>query len=220
MLYKCIHGIFFMANTSRKIEKLGLADRVIELKKAGRTAKDISVILTDESGQKITPSAVCRYLADVKEQLEPDAIAKVREHIEKTIESDLSQLEEVQGLTLKIARDSELTTAERCAEAAVKIPGEISTWLGWLDDANIPELRGKVVQQVIQRAVELVAMDTKKMELVLKAIKEFSNILNTKFRNGDFLQASEDTGIHIYCSESDKSSETLPDGSKRVVFFK
>lgn len=49
--------------TPNKITKLGLEARTADLKKQGKSEREISIILTTETKQKITGSCVHRYLA-------------------------------------------------------------------------------------------------------------------------------------------------------------
>ncbi len=198
----------------KKLEKLGLKPRVEELLKSGVTSgREIHRKLTEENPAVEVPSesAVTRYVSELKDLLAPEAARVLKEHVNRTITDDLTQLEMIKDLTYAWGMDEGLTQAERVSAFAARIDGELHTWREKLtEDADDPNA---VTAWIIKRAVELLRMDDRRQDERLRAFKEWARVVNLKCSNAGLL--GENAGTPIIFEQRASAAPDPPRGGER-----
>lgn len=204
-----------MAPRQTKIEKLGLADRVEELMTQGITtaARIAELLRTENPGISVSDSAVQRFVARIKDDIKPEARTIIRDHVAENLPKDLDILEEMQGICLEWMREAGKDQVERVAEASAVLANEIPHWKQRLIESDDGEAR-KVAAELIQRAIFLIAIDDRKQERRLMAMKQLNQTIDVKFRHGGLLDSDGDDGIRIFALDEDSMKKKVadPDG--------
>ncbi|MBI5843746.1 MAG: hypothetical protein HZB23_03650 [Deltaproteobacteria bacterium] len=136
-----------MANTQTKIEKWGLAPKVLELLKQGITSpSSIAEALNEfmlgrdeHKGRSVTRTAVTRFIEAKKPEIKKAATEIFTEHVNAVVPADLKALEEIEASCLAMFRETVENRHARLAEAAVKIKNEAARWRVMLDAAKDPK---------------------------------------------------------------------------------
>lgn len=209
-----------MANTVTKIEKYGLATRVVELLRGGvLTAARIAEVLRSENpALAISESAVARYVGGIKEGLRPVAQQILEAHVQEVLPDDLKALEEMEAQCLAWSRENAQDIIERAAAAAVRIAGEVDLWAGLVREASLDEVkRGLVIKSIVKQCLTYLAREDRFQEKRIAAMAMAHKVIETKLRHSGLLD--EDTkGKIVILDRSAEYEEPAAAGSGQVSF--
>lgn len=208
-----------MANTKSKIERLGLERRVQDLMRSGVvTGRAIAECLNEElAGQghtaRLSPAAVNRYLAPLRDTLAADAFRTIRDHVEKVLPTDLQALEDMERQCLAWAAEPVQDQIARIARASVELPGEVGAWVGMLASSS-PEKRGLLIKEIIGRCLEYIMRDGRQQAKRLAAMAEARKVIELKLKHAGLLGDDEGKGRIIIMDRSHEGEvEAVDPGS-------
>ena len=200
-----------MANLQTKIERQNLAPRVQTLMKAGVVhGTQISAALKAD-GHDISPQAVNRFLAKMRDTSRPLAATIFEEHVQKEMPKDLEALEEMEAMCLVWAREAEQDIKQRVAQAAVDLPGEAERWKGLLKGmcSENPKESLAATQEAIATCLGYLTRDARFQDKRVQAINQAVKIIELKLRQAGVLQ-DDDRGRIIIMDPRDKDNPVLP----------
>jgi len=198
-----------MANKVSKIEALGLAEDVQALLKEGvmSAAEIYRRIVQDNPDLDISYDTIRRYVAEIKDTIGTDAWRSIRAHVDKVVKDDLSALETMERLCLEWSMEGAKDQAERVADAVDTLAGELEEWQAELQRENWAAK--KIVKRLITRALNLLAIDDRRQEARLRAMKQATDIISLKLRNAGLLD--DDTKGRIVFVKAGETDADEPD---------
>lgn len=105
-----------------KIERHGVAPRVLALSGEGKTTHEISQILNEEAAGEYTISqpTVSRWLKGVRQERGEQTRQIVHDHLRATVPTDLESINQVQSWLIDQFRSLDVVSVERVSEALGK----------------------------------------------------------------------------------------------------
>ncbi len=170
---------------SCKIDRLGYAEIVQQLMADGvNTRQAMAECLNNDYGLDVSEATVGRYMARIRSAAQDQAFQTITEHVNRTVPDDLDALEEMEKICLDWSRQAGRDRAERLAEAAENIAGEIDAWHDLIIQSEDPK---KATKQIIKKALALIAMDDRRQEQRLSAMRQVHKIIETKLSKAGLL---------------------------------
>lgn len=205
-----------MANSQTKIEKWGLAPKVLELLSKGITspsaiaeALNEFMLGSDEHrGRSVTRTAVTRFIDAKKPEIKKAATEIFTDHVKTVVPNDLSALEEFEALCLGWVRESVENRHARITQAVVKIDGEVDKWAKLLDEARDPEARENAVKGIVGRCLKYLSGDDDEQKRRLAAMRQATQIIDLKLTKAAMLEDTDKGRIIIIDRSGDYAGET------------
>lgn len=206
---------------SSKIEKLGLAERILDFNKQGWTSEKIADKLKEE-GVSIDQSTISRWLKNQRETAQPEAARLVREHVKKTVPADLDALEEMEAKCLEWAREDNLNIAHRLT--AQFIDSHFEQWADIIQKAAIAKQNQDnkyikdVVRTIMRQCLLWIADDIALQKKAIAAMRMASQIIDLKLRYSGILDGPASGNIFFTDQSPDSSDEPQLEGEKKNLF--
>lgn len=170
----------------KKLDKY--KDRVCELLTSGKNASEIYRILSSETDGSFSLQTVISYVRDLRSKAEDGAFKIIKEHVERVVPDDLNALEEIESLCLNWMREAGKDIIERVADATCSIKGKIEQWRDLIlsgkdDDA--------IIRKMIRDTIGLLAMDDRKQEQRLSAMRQAASVIELKLKHAGLLDTEK-----------------------------
>ncbi len=209
-----------MANLISKIDRLGLDKLVQELMAEGIiVGRQIAEILREEHDVKISDSAVCRYVAKIKKEVEHDAAATFRDHINREIPKDLESLENIQEQANAWWKEEPADISRRLASKYSKIDEIVDPFLDRLMNADLSDEkeRRRVVKYIFKTCSDFLDEETRLQKKRIQAMKMELDAIKIKLANSGALD-TEERGNIIIVDKREQFRRTLAAKDGRTKF--
>ena len=190
-----------------KIEQMGLSETVQSLMAEGvSTRAAMTDKLRADYGADLSPATVGRFMAKLRASAHGEAYKTITDHVNKTVPDDLAALEEMEKQALDWSREAGRSIAERAAEAADLIKGELDEWRSRLilerEDPN------PAVRWIIKQCIKYLAEDDNRQKQRLEAMRMVHKIIELKLSKAGLLDDDTKGRILLIQRQADMEEGT------------
>ena len=200
-----------------KIEQKNLGETVARLMADGQasTRAELTEVLNAQYDADVSEATVGRYMARLRSAAGNEAFTKITEHVNRTVPDDLEALEEMERQALAWSREAGASQAERAADAAERIAGELDAWRDML--LKEKDNYADTIRWIVKRCTAYIAADDRRQEQRLAAMRMVHKIIETKLSKAGLLDDETKGRIVFLQRQAAGDDDSAPEKEKGRV---